>query len=475
MDKQVKIGLFGIGLNTYWLQFDGLEERLTRYLSTVEQRLGKNGGAIINAGLIDTVDKAFEAGHMFRSEDVDIIFLYVTTYALSSTVLPVVLRAKVPVVVLNLQPENAIDYSAFNRNGDRTEMTGDWLAFCSSCPVPEIVNVLTRAGLPVHQVTGVLDEKDSCWEEIYAWQDAAQVASVLFHNRMGLLGRYYNGMLDIYTDLTKLAVTFGGHFEILEMDELALMRKGLEDDEIQDRVTFINEEFDVQKDCSSHEIEKAARTSLALDRLVSKHHLDSMAYYYESVPGHEHEEIISSIILGCSLLTASGIAVAGEYEIKNALAMKIMDAFGAGGSFTEYYAVDYNDDIVLMGHDGPGHTQIAQGKAKIRPLQVYHGKVGSGLSIEMSVKHGPVTLLSVVQDASGDAFLLCAEGMSEKGPILEIGNTNSRYRFSVGARGFIENWNSHGPAHHCAVGSGHIAGKLKKLGELLNIPFHQVC
>jgi L-arabinose isomerase len=188
----------------------------------------------------------------------------------------------------------------------------------------------------------------------------------------------------------------------------------------------------------------------------------------------DNEEAISSIILGNSLLTAHGIPVAGEYEIKNAQAMKIMDSFGVGGSFTEYYAMDFKDDIVLMGHDGPGHIAIAEGKTKVRPLGVYHGKVGKGVSVEMSVKNGPVTLLSVVE-MKGELMLLVAEGESVPGPILQIGNTNSRYKFPVGARKFVNDWNSHGPAHHCAIGVGHIYSKIEKLGELLNMEVVKVC
>jgi len=200
-----------------------------------------------------------------------------------------------------------------------------------------------------------------------------------------------------------------------------------------------------------------------------------MAYYYKGSGVGDNEDTISSIILGTSLLTARGIPVAGEYEIKNAQAMKIMDSFGAGGSFTEYYAMDFEQDVVLMGHDGPGHIAIAEGKTKVRPLHVYHGKVGKGLSVEMSVKNGPVTLLSVVEQAGGKLMLLIAEAESVAGPILEIGNTNSRYKFSLGARDFVNSWNSHGPAHHCAVGVGHIGSKIKKLGALLNMDVVQVC
>jgi L-arabinose isomerase len=287
------------------------------------------------------------------------------------------------------------------------------------------------------------------------------------------MGHYYGGMLDIASDTTLQCATLGGHMEIIEVDELAALRREVSAKEIQARVVKFRKVFAVQSDCSQGELERAARTSVALDRLVKRHDLGSLAYFYSGIG--ENEDAISSIILGNSLLTARGIPVAGEYEVKNAQAMKIMDTFGVGGSFTEYYAMDFADDVVLMGHDGPGHIAIAEGKTKVRPLKVYHGKVGRGLSVEMSVKHGPVTLLSVVETKDGKLKLLVAQGESVPGPILEIGNTNSRYRFSIGARNFVNDWNAHGPAHHCAVGVGHIEDKIDKLGKLLGVEVAKIC
>jgi L-arabinose isomerase len=472
---ELKIGLFGIGLDAYWPQFPGLEDRLKGYGQQVARKLERAGARVVNLGLIDTPEKALAAGHQFRQADVDLIFLHVTTYALSSTVLPVVRRAKVPVIILNLSPSAAIDYDWFNGLGDRTKMTGEWLAYCQSCPVPEIANVFNRCRIPFFQVTGMLEDDPIVWNEINDWVEAARVAHVMEHNRLGVMGHYYGGMLDIYSDLTQHCAYFGGHIEILEVDELAALRRQVSEAEIKTRVVDFRQKFDVQPDCPPEELDRAARTSVALDRMVEIHKLGSLAYYYQGTGNAENEDAISSIILGTSLLTARGVPVAGEYEIKNAQAMKIMDAFGAGGSFTEYYAADFTDDVVLMGHDGPGHIAIAQGKTKVCPLKVYHGKVGRGLSVEMSVKHGPVTLLSVLQTVDGKLKLLMAEGESVAGPILEIGNTNSRYRFSLGARNFMNAWNVHGPAHHCAVGIGHIAGKLEKLGALTGIECIQVC
>lgn len=473
--ESLKIGLFGIGLEAYWAQFEGLKSRLENYISVVQGKLEEFDAEIVNLGLVDTPEKAFEAGKAFRKADVDLIFLYVTTYALSSTVLPVVQRAKVPVIILNLMPEQTIDYAAFNSMGDRTKMTGEWLAFCSACPVPEIANVFKRTGIKFHQITGMLNDDPQCWQEVEEWVEAAKVAHTMAYNRLGCMGHYYSGMLDIYTDLTTQYASFGGHIEMIEVDELASIRRTVTPDQITQRISEFQEKFEVQDDCPAEEIERAARTSVALDILVDKHQLGSIAYYYKGTGNGDNEDTINSIILGNSLLTARNIPVAGEYEIKNAQAMKIMDSFGAGGSFTEYYAMDFKDDVVLMGHDGPGHIAIAEGKTKVRPLKVYHGKVGRGLSVEMSVKHGAVTLLSVVEQAGGKLMLLVAEGESVSGPILQIGNTNSRYKFSCGARGFVNSWNSYGPAHHCAVGIGKISSKIKKLGILLNLDVVQVC
>jgi L-arabinose isomerase len=469
-----RIGLFGIGLDTYWPQFEGLKTRLEGYLGTVETRMTGYGAEVVSAGLVDSPEKAQDAAWLFREKNVDLIFLYITTYALSSTVLPVVRRAGVPVIILNLVPGKAIDYESFNSLSDRTAMTGEWLAYCSPCPAPEIANVFTRANIPFHQITGSLEGDPAVWTEVEDWVSAGRVAHDMAHNRLGLMGHYYGGMLDVYSDLTQHLVSFGGHIEMLEVDELTVLRREVAGHEIADRLAMFAHEFDIQSDCGTEDLREAARTSVALDRLAEQYTLGSLAYYYKG-SGTENEASIATIILGSSLLTARGIPVAGEYEVKNIQAMKIMECFGAGGSFTEYYALDLKEDLVLMGHDGPGHTAIASGKTKVKPLKVFHGKVGKGLSVEMSVRPGPVTLLSVVEEAGGGLRLLVAEGETVPGPILEIGNTNSRYRFPIGAKKFVEDWNSSGPAHHCAVGVGHIGSGIEKLGKLLNMKVVRVC
>jgi len=473
--RHLRVGLIGLGLEAYWQQFDGLKDKLSGYVNDLALMIAAPNRVIISLGLVDSHGSALEAGHQCRIEDIDLLLVYATTYALSSTVLPIITRAKVPVILLNLQPAAAIDYKRFNRMTSRTAMTGEWLAYCGSCPIPEIANVFVRLGIGFHQITGMLHGDSQVQQELDSWLKAAGVAKSLAHSRLGLLGHYYSGMIDIATDLAQVSGRFGIDIEQLEVDELAQLRRDASDADIHAKTLEIGKFFDVEDGCSQREILRAAQTAVALDSLVSRNHLDMMAYYYKGVGVPENENVMSSIIAGTSMLTASGIPVAGEYEVKNVIAMKIMDLLGAGGSFTEYYAMDFDANVVLMGHDGPGHIGIADKQIKLCPLQVYHGKVGSGLSVEMSVKQGPVTLLSIVESNKTGLMLLAAEGHSVSGEILEIGNTNSRYRFPLDARKFVESWNSHGPAHHCAIGVGHLGDVLRKLAALLNLDFQKVC
>ena len=467
----MKVGLFSIGLDTYWDQFEGLLQNLNGYHVQIHDRISAMGVDVVDAGMVDNPIKAQVAADLLKREDVEVIFLFISTYALSSTVLPVVQKAKVPVVILNIQPVAQLDYDKFNAMDDKGKMTGVWLEHCQSCSLPELACVFNRADIAYHVVSGYLQE-DYVWQQINDWADAATVASAMRSNRVGILGHYYGGMLDVYSDLTQQSITFGSHFEILEMCELFELRQGVTDEEVSEKIAEFNERFDVSPECEQSEIERAAKTSVALDKLIHAHELGSMAYYYEGVG--DYEDIVTSIIAGNTLLTGSHTPIAGECEVKNVQAMKIMDLFGVGGSFSEFYLSDYVDDVVYLGHDGPAHFAIAEGAVGLVPLPVYHGKPGKGLSIQMTVKHGPVTVLSVVQHRDGSVSLQFAEGESVQGPVLQIGNTNSRYKFPIGARAFMNEWSRGGPSHHCAIGVGHIGDKLEKLAAILNIETRRV-
>ncbi len=464
----MKIGLFSIGLDTYWGQYEGLLPRLLRYEDEIAVRLQGMQVEVVRGGMVDNVSKSHAAASLFLQQEVEFVCVFISTYALSSTVLPVVQRVGKPVLLLNIQPVPAIDYDYLNGLGDRALMTGEWLAHCQACSVPELACVLKRAGLRFDIVTGHLADEEM-WQELADWMDAARAVSGMRENRMGILGHYYCGMLDVYTDTTKQSATFGTHIELLEMCELKALRDGVSEQELKEKLDEFHRVFRVDRQCEESELRRAALTSVALDKMVERHGLGSLAYYYEGQPGNDYEDLITSFIAGCTILTGRGIPTAGECEVKNVQAMKLMALLGAGGSFSEPYAMDFKDEVVLWGHDGPGHLNMAQDGVSLVPLPIFHGKPGRGLSIEMAVRQGKVTLLSVCEDREG-IHLLVAEGESVEGPTLHIGNTNSRYRFPLPVKEFMHRWAMGGPSHHCAIGVGHVAGKIEKVGRLLGLP-----
>lgn len=473
MESQVTIGVFGIGLEAYWEQFPGLRERLEAWQAHVEAGIAGFGARIVSAGLVDTAPRARAAAATLGDPAIDLVVCYVGTYATSSQVLPAVQFSGKPVLILNLQPKPALDYDHCD--------TAEWLAHCCTCCVPEIANAFARARVRFNVVTGVLFDDDIAWGMIADWVAAARVARAVRHARIGYLGHAYPGMLDMYTDFTEVSATLGTHIEILEMDDLHRAVAAVEEAAVAAKHAEIRSRFAIAKtgedddaDPIARPISPAAmawtaRVACGLDRLVADHDLQGLTYYYRGLDGNENERLGSALIVGNTLLTARGIPAAGEADLKTCLAMLIADRLGAGGSFTEFYAMDFTESFVLMGHDGPGHIAIAAEPPVLRGLGVYHGKRGEGVCVEFRVRTGPISIIGLTQTEQGRLRLVMAEGDSLPGKTLRIGNTNSRLRFSLPPREFLSRWAEAAPTHHVALAIGHQRARVEKIARILDL------
>ncbi len=463
--RKTRIGLVAGGLGAYWPQFPQLLPQLKESTAYVVDRFQQTDAAVTDVGFVSDAQEAAIAAEKLRAADCDLIVMFITTYLTSSMVLPIAQRSKTPVLVIDLQPTEKMDHATFG--------TGEWLAYCGQCSVPEVGNVFRRAGIPFRSVSGYL-RQDSAWERIGQWIRAAHVRATLRHARHGLMGHVYPGMLDVSTDLTLLPVTFGSHVEVLEFDDLRVRVDDVTDAQAAERMALARDVFTLDESVQEEDFAWGAKVSVALDRLVEDFDLDTLAYYHRGLNGEQHERLGAGMILGASLLTARGIPATGEYELRTTVAQLVSQSVGAGGSFTEIQALNFEDGVVEMGHDGPADLAVSARDPLLRGLGIYHGKRGWGVSVEFDVKHGPVTTLGLGQDRDGSLALIASEGVVIDGPLLAIGNTTSRVDFGMDPGLWVDEWSQTGVGHHWALSVGHRAADYKAAANLLGIDFRQV-
>lgn len=491
--KKARIGLYSVGHPHYWNQFEGLHDRLVGYGRFIEMRLGEECD-IFNAGMIDEEEKARNVGEWFCEKNVDLIFCHVATYGMSASHLAIAQNTKCPIVVLNLQPAEQINY-------EKTT-TGEWLAHCVGCAVPEVANAFLRAGIPFRVISGLLGlsetpsismtdevthnhpEAINAWQEIEQWIRAVEVARTLRSGRMGFLGHTYPGMLDMYSDFTMIQAQTGMYVEILEMCDLLRILQSVTEQEKQKKLDEVMEMFIISEDSPAdplarkpkkEQLDWSCTVAVAQEKMVREFDLDALTYYYRGYDGNEYERLQEAFILGHSLLTAQGIPCSGEGDMKTAIAMKIADILGVGGSYSEIVTCDYKEGTILLGHDGPFHISIAAQKPILRGMGLYHGKWGSGVSVEARVQQGPVTIHNMTQTQDGKLKAIVNQGEATDGPILRIGNTMTQVRFPMPVSQFMNQWFTLGPTHHCAMSVGHNAGVINKVADLMGWPCEAVC
>jgi len=463
--RPARVGLVSGGLGAYWPQFPDLLPRLRGSARRVAERLGVLGCDVIDAGFISDPQDGARAAERLRAANCDLIVGFLATYMTASMLMPIAQLSGAPVLLINLQPTEAMDHASFG--------TGDWLAYCGACPLPEMANAFLRCGIPFRSVSGYLED-ERAWVKIGRWIKAADLRGALRRGRYGLMGHLYPGMLDVSTDLTLVTANFGGHVEVIEFDDLRVRVSAVTDVQIRERIALARDVFEMDPSVPEEDLSWAAQVSVGLDQLVEDFGLDSLAYYHRGLDGEQHERLGAGMILGASLLTARGVPAAGEYELRTSLAMLMTDRLGGGGSFTELQGLNFTDQVVEMGHDGPAHLAISQRRPLLRGLGVFHGKRGWGVSVEFDVAHGPVTTFGIAQQRDGGFRFVAAHGHVVPGPLLEIGNTTSRVDFGCDPGEWTDAWSATGISHHWALGTGHLIPELRAAAELLGIELTEV-
>ena len=468
--RTAHVGIFGVGHYTYWSQFEGLRDEMLHKIDRLVKKVEANEVKVTNFGLVDNAQGAFALLGQLKAANLDLIFCDMVTYATSSTFGILIRELDVPVVLVALQPRKALDYT---QASTRMQLANDDL-----CSVPEFTGVAIRMGKKAPPVIlGTLDDDPAADAQLAQWCDIAKVRHDLHGARIGHFGHVLESMLDMHSDPTAFTAAFGCHIVQTEADDLLRLDRTVVASEVEAKKSQILDMFDtpdpksdpITRKLTAEDLETAARVAVTLDKFVEEKKLDGLAYYYEGEPGSPLRRIVTNLIVGNSLLTAAGFPMCGESDLKTCIAMLIFDRLNIGGSFAEFHPVDFQEGFVLVGHDGPHHVNIAEGRPVLRSLLKYHGKPGSGASVEFHIKEGPITMLSIGLTAQGKFKFVIAEGQSMHGPIPPTGNTNTRGFFKPDVKTFLQEWVSHGPTHHFALGIGHHAETVRKIADTLNL------
>lgn len=467
--RNARIGIIGMGHFIYWPQFDGLLDVLKEKQKKLAGYFSDNVETI-DLGYADDIDSSYVCLKKALASDLDALFIVMSTYITSQVVFPFAKYLKVPQILVAFQPLDRLDYSK----------TTTYMQLCNDdiCSMPEFSGVYERLGAPKpFFIVEAEGNTERIAERIGIYERAISAVSAFKYAKFGYLGHTYDGMYDMNTDPTAFSADFGAHVKMLEMCELVEYVNVATEGEVKGRIEEIKSVFDIREPSNDpltdyvkdSDLELAARCSIGLDRLVDKNGLTALAYFYKGEHGNEYERIASNLIIGNSLLTSRNIPLAGEADLKTAAAMLIMNRIGGGGSFAELHPFDVVDDIVLIGHDGPHNINISNERPILRKLKKFHGKPGTGVSVEFKLKTGPISLLSCSVGRDGRMKLISATGESMPGAIPATGNTNTKCRFKVSATEFVERWCSAGPTHHLALGIGDHTAELDIFARMMDI------
>jgi L-arabinose isomerase len=463
--RKPNIGLVAGGLGVYWGQFHDLLPTLQKSAAVISERITYMGANVTDFGFVSDPVEGAAAAEKMRKEDLDLIVLFVSTYMTSAQVLPVFKYGGAPVLLVCLQPGTSMDHENFG--------TGDWLGYAGSAGLPEMGVALERLGLPVRSVSGHLHD-ERAWTKIARHIRAAGVVANLRRARFGLMGHLYPGMFDIASNITSSYSTFGGHVEILELDDLRRFYDAVTEEEVQSAYEVVEQVFQITPGSDLENIRFQSRVSAALNKLVDEYNLNSLAYFHMGNSDDIYSQLATGFPIGATLLSTRGIPTVTEFELRAGIAMYITSMLGGGGTFTEGQALDFDRGHVELGHNDAADAAITSDRPVLRSMEVFHGKSGGGASVEATVRPGPVTQFSIGELANGTLRFIVSEGVAVAGPGIKIGNTTTRIDFGCDPADWTDAWAQSGSTHHWSMAVGHLAEDIRTISEYLGAEYFRV-
>jgi L-arabinose isomerase len=374
-------------------------------------------GDVIAPELVDTPDKARAAAGFFGSQTIDILLIFPFGYTTGMCVAPVAGGLSVPIRILNAHEDSSYDYA--------TADTAIYLHHEGVCCIPEYAGTLVEMGKSFKVRTGHFKD-NRFWSEVHADCVGAAAARAFKALNFGVIGKAYDGMTDMPIDEHRLLKTTGRLLDRPEIEEIENAYNRVSPRQLDDMFAQLREMYDVDKTVTNEHMGVSAQIAVAFDEVITRHDIQGFGYYWWG----EREfvtQLRAQSTLAVSRLTALGRPGVTEGDVKTAMGMKIMDLLGAGGMFTELFAMDFDENFI---------------------------------------PNGPVTLLNLTQFAAGSKFkLIYSVAEAVPGDILNIGNPNCRVRVSRPIHEFMDAWCQQGPSHHIALGLGDRSQELEALAE----------
>ena len=461
---RAKVGLLTAGHRYYWKQYPGLKERSTAMAESFREMIGE-WGDVVAPEMVDSEETSRQAGHVFRQEKVDMVFVFPVGYTPAMNMLPALMHLDVPLRIVNAHSDATYDYP--------TADTAEYLFHEGVCCVPELAGTLTHLNKPFRVRTGTFSDP-RLRSELRADVEGSAAATFFKRMNVGLIGQVYPQMGDMPIDEHRLMRATGKMLVRPEVEEIENAYNRVSEDELEDMYCHFRKVYQVDETVSNDDLRFSAQTAVAFDEIIHKYDIFAYGFYWWG-----ERELVTQLRaqsgLAVSRLTAMGRPGVTEGDVKSAMAMKILDLLDGGGMFVEFFSMDFKDEFLLMGHDGPSNVNMAVSRPRLKHLDTHHGKSGHGLGIDFEVQQGTVTLLNLTQFAAGDSFkLIYTIAEFVPGSTLRIGNPNCRVKVNRPIHEFMDLWCRQGPSHHIAMGTGDHSAALETFAEAMQFPIVRV-